>query len=150
MGEAFFYHMTQSPLERTLPMILTRALDRDWRVLVRGRDETRLNWLDERLWLEPRDGFLPHGLAGGAFDTDQPVLLTHAQVPATGFGCLVTLDGAGITPEEITASERSCILFDGNDPAAVELARSQWRALTESGVVAKYWSDAGGKWEQKA
>jgi DNA polymerase-3 subunit chi len=150
MGDAFFYHMTDSPLERTLPMILTRALANGWRVLVRGVDEKRLDWLDERLWIEPKDGFLPHGKAGGDFDAEQPVLLGPPDTSATGFACVVTLDGASITPDEIAASERACILFDGNDPAAVEAARAQWRTLTGAGVAAKYWSDAGGKWEQKA
>ena len=150
MGEAFFYHMTETPLERTLPVLLARSLERGWRILVRGRDEGRLAWLDERLWLEPKDSFLPHGRAGGEFDADQPVLLAPDGHDATGFACLMTLDGAGVTPGEITASERTCILFDGNDQAAVEFARTQWRTLTGAGVQAKYWSDASGKWEQKA
>ena len=35
MGEAFFYHMTRTPLEATLPALLTRALEQGWRVAVR-------------------------------------------------------------------------------------------------------------------
>ena len=76
MGAAFFYHLTQRPLEATLPMLLTKALQAGWRVAVRGRDAGRMAWLDEKLWLGPEDGFLPHGLAGGAHEADQPVLLT--------------------------------------------------------------------------
>ncbi|MEO8531922.1 MAG: DNA polymerase III subunit chi [Deltaproteobacteria bacterium] len=150
MGDAFFYHMTDSPLERTLPMILSRSLDRGWRVLVRGGNPGRLDWLDERLWLDPKDSFLPHGKAGGEFDAVQPVLLGPPDTSTDGFACLITLDGTAISPAEITKADRACILFDGNDPAAVEHARTQWRELTGAGVAAKYWSDAGGKWEQKA
>ena len=150
MGDVFFYHMTASPLERTVPMILTRALARGWRVLLRGSDLRRLSWLDERLWIDPPDSFLPHGLSGGEFDDAQPVLLTADPSPRQGFACLITLDGAPLASAEITAAERSCVVFDGNDPAAVELARTQWREITATGATAKYWSDAGGKWEQKA
>ena len=150
MGDVFFYHMTASPRERTVPMILTRALERGWRVLLRGTDQRRLTWLDERLWIDPPDSFLPHGLSGGEFDDHQPVLLTVDQSPRAGFSCLITLDGAQLETREITAAERACVVFDGNDPAAVDLARTQWREITAAGLPAKYWSDASGKWEQKA
>jgi DNA polymerase-3 subunit chi len=46
--------------------------------------------------------------------------------------------------------ERVCILFDGNDDAAVQVARGQWKALTGAGCAAQYWSEAGGRWEKKA
>ena len=42
------------------------------------------------------------------------------------------------------------VLFDGNDPAAVEAARGQWRRLTGAGAKAQYWAEAGGRWQKKA
>ena len=45
MGAAFFYHLTQRPLEATLPMLLEKARGAGWRVAVRGTDEGRLDWL---------------------------------------------------------------------------------------------------------
>lgn len=75
MGAAYFYHLTQKPLEATLPMLLGKALGAGWRVAVRGTDAARMEWLDQKLWLGAEEGFLPHGLAGGAHDAAQPVLL---------------------------------------------------------------------------
>jgi DNA polymerase-3 subunit chi len=46
--------------------------------------------------------------------------------------------------------ERVCVLFDGNDPSAVETARGQWRNLTGAGCSAQYWSEESGRWEKKA
>ena len=51
--------------------------------------------------------------------------------------------------DRCTALERACIVFDGNDPEALERARAQWRALKEAGVAAEYWSEADGRWERK-
>lgn len=150
MGEAYFYHMTLSPLEKTLPALLAKALDAGWRVVVRGTDEARLDWLDQRLWLGAPDGFLPHGRAGGPHDADQPVLLTRATEAPNGADCLVSVDGAGIGADEVAAAKRAMVLFDGNDPAAVDKARALWRKLTEAGVKAKYWSQELGNWEMKA
>jgi len=150
MGAAYFYHLTQRPLEVTLPLLLGKALQAGWRVAVRGRDPGRMTWLDQKLWLGPEDGFLPHGLAGGPHDADQPVLLTTGAEQPNGAMCVMAVDGAEVAPDEVQALERVCILFDGNDADAVTIARGQWKALTAAGCSAQYWSEASGKWEKKA
>ena len=150
MGAAYFYHLTQRPLEVTLPLLLGKALQAGWRVAVRGRDPARMDWLDQKLWLGPEDGFLPHGLAGGPHDADQPVLLTTGAERPNGAMCVMAVDGAEVAPDEVQALERVCILFDGNDTDAVTIARGQWKALTAAGCSAQYWSEASGKWEKKA
>ena len=150
MGHAMFYHLTRAPLEVTLPMLLGKTLQAGWRVVVRGTDAGRMEWLDERLWLHPEDSFLPHGLAGGPHDADQPVLLTTGTDLPDDVQYLMTVDGAGITPDEVLRMERGAILFDGNDAAAIERARTQWRQLTSAGVKAQYWSEDSGRWQKKA
>lgn len=151
MGAVYFYHLTRQPLERTLPMLLEKARGAGWRVLVRGTDAARLDWLDEKLWLGPEEGFLAHGRAGGPHDAIQPVLLTEADgAAANAAQCLMSVDGAEVTSEEVTTYERACILFDGNDEAATAYARTQWKALTDAGCAAQYWSEESGRWEKKA
>lgn len=150
MGAALFYHLTQRPLEVTLPALLEKALGAGWRVAVRGTSPERLRWLDDRLWLGGEDKFLPHGLAGGEFDADQPVLLTVDAETPNGAACLMAVDGAEISPQEASEMERVCILFDGNDEASVTRARGQWKALTGAGIPAQYWSEDSGRWEKKA
>jgi DNA polymerase-3 subunit chi len=150
MSEVYFYHLTQRPLEAVLPVLLERVLARGGRAVVRGRDPERMAWLDQKLWLGSDDGFLPHGLAGGAHEARQPVLLTTGAENPNAAGFLMLVDGAELAPAELTALERACILFDGNDGTAVDHARGQWKALTGAGCAAKYWSEASGRWEMKA
>ncbi|GGH19397.1 DNA polymerase III, chi subunit [Cribrihabitans marinus] len=150
MGAVYFYHLTRRPLEETLPVLLDKARGAGWRIAVRGRDPGRLDWLDERLWLGPEDGFLPHGRAGGPHDADQPILLTTAAEAPNGAVCVMAVDGAEVAPDEVAALERVCILFDGTDPQAVQTARDQWKALTGAGCPAQYWSEESGRWEKKA
>lgn len=149
MGAAYFYHLTRRPLEDTLGMLLGKARGAGWRVAVRGRDAARLTWLDEKLWLGPEDGFLPHGVAGGPQDADQPILLTTGDA-GNDPQCLMTIDGAEVSAEEVAALDRVCILFDGNDADALSVARGQWKALTDAGAAAQYWSEESGRWEKKA
>lgn len=148
MGAAFFYHMTTQPLEVTLPMLLSKARGARWRVVVRSGSVERLDQLDAQLWMG--EGFLAHGRAGGAHDADQPILLTEGVDLPNGASCLVSLDGAEVGADEVQASDRVMILFDGQDGEAVARARVQWKALSEAGCAAQYWSQDGGRWEKKA
>lgn len=150
MGAAYFYHLTRAPLETVLPMLLEKSVAAGWRVMVRGADDGRMKWLDERLWLGRDDGFLPHGLAGGEHDATQPILLTTAATAANNPTCILAVDGADVSAEQVGEMERVSILFDGNDEAALARARSQWKTLTEAGCSAQYWSQESGNWEKKA
>ncbi len=149
-GEVFFYHMTLTPLEATLPVLLTRSLQNGWRVVVRGTRDQTLTALDENLWLTPQDGFLPHGMSGGPHDADQPVLLTTTTDIPNAANTLIAIDGAAVSAEEMTSLDRVSILFDGTDANAVAHARNQWKAVRAAGCTAKYWSQESGRWEEKA
>ncbi len=150
MGAAYFYHLTRAPLEATLPLLLSKARGAGWRIAVRGIDETRMEWLDAKLWLGDEEAFLPHGRAGQPHEADQPILLTTSEALANAPDCLMTIDGAAIAPDEVNQLERVCVLFDGHDDAAVQTARGQWKALTDAGCAAQYWSEEAGRWEKKA
>ena len=147
MGDVYFYHLTERPLEATLPVLIEKALGAGWRVAIRGRNTAELEALDTRLW--QGDGFLPHGLAGGDYDAEQPVLLTTGAA-ANDPACVIAIGGADVTPDEVKDLSRVCILFNGADEGAVEGARAQWRALTSAGVSAKYWAEEDGRWTMKA
>lgn len=150
MGTVMFYHLIQSAPADTLAVNAPRALQQGWRVMVRGTDPAALERLDAALWLKGGDeSFLPHGLAGGPQDADQPVLLGPG-APANGAKVLALVDGAEATDAEIEAMERVWVLFDGNDEARLQAARAQWKAMTGAGHAAQYWSEESGRWEKKA
>ena len=148
MAVARFYHLTLDAPEGLLPRLIGMAREGGLAVALRGASRERMQALDTALWRLP--AFLPHGLAGGAHDADQPVLLVWDDAPAPDLpnrpGCLIALDAAPVSVEEAAALEKLCILFDGNDAAAVEAARGQWRALTAAGIEAEYWKREGPRW----
>jgi DNA polymerase-3 subunit chi len=150
MGTVLFYHLTRSTVADTLAQLLPRALGQAWRALVRGTDAAVHDGLDAALWLRGGDdSFLPHGLAGGPHDADQPVLLSTGDA-VNGAKVLALIDGAGVSDAEIAAMERVWVLFDGNDPARLQAARRQWKDITGAGHPAQYWSEESGRWERKA
>lgn len=150
MGAVYFYHLTRGPLEQTLAVLLEKARGAGWRTAVRGCDPDRMSWLDDRLWQGAKDSFLPHGLQGGQHDALQPILLTTGPAAVNEPECVMAIDGAAVAPEEISALQRVCVLFDGSDAEAVQHARGQWKKLTDAGCSAQYWSEESGRWEKKA
>lgn len=148
MGMILFYHLTRSPVEETASLLLGKSLGAGWRVMLRGTNVARLMALDEQLWLGDDESFLPHGIAGSAQDADQPVLLGTGAI-TNAARALLLIDGAEPLPDEVAALERVWILFDGNDDAALQFARAQWKTLTAQGLHAQYWSEETGRWQMK-
>ena len=146
MAEVLFYHLTQTPLERTLPELLEKSLQRGWRVLVKGGSADRLAFLDAALWSYRDDSFLPHGT-----DTPehQPIYLTIGDDEPNGANILMMVDGASYPVERMEGFERVCLIFDGNDQDAVAAARENWKAVTSANLRAVYWSQDTGSWVQK-
>ena len=148
MSELWFYHLERSELERALPPLLEKCLQRGWRALVRGGVAERLDALDASLWTFRDDSFLPHARAGAGEPTRQPVLLTTEAGNPNAAQVLFLIDGA--EPDDLESFARTCIVFDGRDEAALESARSRWKQAKESGLAASYWREsAAGKWEQQ-
>lgn len=141
-----FYHLTQSPAASTLQGILPRALQAGWRVLLRG-DAAALQDLDAKLWQGGETNFLPHGMAGGAQDADQPILLGN--IPSTGFDALALIGTTALDLAEAAALQRVWVLFDAADEGQVASARTLWKSVTEAQIHAQYWAEDGGKWAKK-
>lgn len=150
MAEVFFYHLTATPLEQTLPWLVEKALARDWSVLIRCGSEAGLSSLDALLWIFRDESFLPHGLASDPNAARQPVCLTLSDGNANGADVLMLVDGARVAPEEPHGYRRVCLMFDGNDAAALDVARADWRACGKAGLAATYWAQDGGRWVQRA
>ena len=143
-----FYHHTESGPDETALNLLPRALAQGWRVALRCGPGDRAAWWDQRLWLGPEDGFLPHGIAGGPHDDRQPVLI-GPEVSGQGRQALVLTDGTTATADEAAGLERVWVLFDGADPAAVDGARALWRQAQAGGQGLQYWAETAGRWEKK-
>src|SRR5919205_246230 len=70
MTEVWFYHLQGQPLERVLPNLLERSLERGWRIVVQAASDERVEALDAHLWTYRDDAFLPHGTDRDGEDPD--------------------------------------------------------------------------------
>ena len=149
MTELLFYHLQNQPLERVLPTLLERSLDRGWRVVVQCASDERVEALDAHLWVFRDDSFLPHGTHKDS-PADQPILLTTRDDNPNGANVRFLVDAAPL-PADAAAYDRIVVVFDGGDPDAVALARERWKAAKAAGFEATYWqADEHGRWSRKA
>jgi DNA polymerase-3 subunit chi len=150
MTEILFYHLQRQPLERVLPTLLEKSLERGWRVVVQTASEERAEALDAHLWTFRDDSFLPHGTWREGEAREQPVLLTVHDDNQNGASVRFLLDGVAL-PADVAAYERIVLLFDGEDPDAVDTARARWSEAKQNGFEVTYWQpDDNGRWQRKA
>jgi len=148
--EVLFYHLHRQPLERVLPTLLEKSLERGWRVVVQSSSEERVEALDAHLWTFSDDSFLPHGIWRDAEAREQPVLLTVNDDNPNGATVRFLIDGAGI-PSDAAAYVRIVLLFDGDDADAVDAARARWSEAKSQSFDVTYWQpDEQGRWQRKA
>src|SRR4051812_29218697 len=132
MTEMLFYHLDSQPIERVLPSLLARSLERGWRVVVQAASDERVEALDTHLWTYSDDSFLPHGTYRDAEARERPVLLPANDDNPNGPPFLFLTDGARV-PADAAAYARIVLLFDGEDPDAVEAARAHWQTAKAGG-----------------
>ncbi len=149
MPEVLFYHLQRQPLERVLPLLLEKTLERGWRAVVRTASPERLVALDEALWTYREESFLPHGTRADGAPDSQPIYLTLDDERPNGADCAFITDGAPLPSDD--AYQRIVLLFDGNDDDALAAARQSWKDVKARGFPATYWQqDDNGRWEKKA
>jgi DNA polymerase III subunit chi len=150
MTEILFYQLQRQPLEKVLPTLLEKSLERGWRVVVQASSEERVEALDGHLWTYRDESFLPHGTWREPDAAQHPVVLTVHEHNPNAANVRFLLDGVSV-PEDPAGYERIVLLFDGEDGDAVAAARAHWSAAKAKGFDTTYWqADERGRWVRKA
>jgi DNA polymerase-3 subunit chi len=149
MTEVLFYHLQSQPLERVLPGLLERCIERNWKTVVQVGSPERCDALDAHLWTWRDDGFLPHGAGKDPNAALQPVWITAGDDNPNAATVRFLADGAALS--DYAPYARVVLMFDGNDPDAVDRARESWKAAKSAGHDATYWQQTPeGRWVKKA
>ena len=150
MTEALFYHLDGQPLERVLPVLLQKSVERGWRVVVEAGTPERLAALDSHLWTFDDGAFLPHGTLADGHAELQPVYLAAGPETPNGATVRFLVDRATL-PDDVERYERLVLIFNGADETALGEARAAWKALKARGLDVTYWQQDGeGRWIRKA
>ena len=141
-----FYQLSETPPEQVIATLAEKVLEGDGRLLIIAEDEAQLARLDRILWDQGSASFLPHGVAGGADDARQPILLSSSPDAPNQARNMLIADGQW--REAALTYDRSFYLFDSD---TLEGARLAWKLLAgREGVERRYWAREGGRWVKKA
>jgi len=150
MTEILFYHLKGQTPEQVLPALLQKSLERGWRVVVQASSDERVEALDAHLWTWREDAFLPHGTWRDAEAAEQPIVLTVNDENPNRATVRFLVDGATMA-SDAGGYERIVLLFNGDDPDAVDTARARWSEAKAAGAEVTYWqADEQGRWRQQA
>jgi DNA polymerase III subunit chi len=148
MTEILFYHLLRQPLERVLPTLIEKSLERGWRVAVQAGSPERVEALDAHLWTFRDDSFLPHGDWRDPHAHEHSVLLMAGDGNLNSAAVRFLVDGAPL-PADAAAYARIVLIFDGEDVDAVAAARERWNAAKAKGFDLTYWRmDGEGRWRK--
>ena len=141
-----FYQLAETPPEQVIATLAEKVLEGDGRLLIIAEDEAQLARLDRILWDQGSASFVPHGVAGGADDARQPILLSSSPDAPNQARNMLIADGQW--REAALTYDRSFYLFDSD---TLEGARLAWKLLAgRDGVERRYWAREGGRWVKKA
>ncbi len=143
-----FYQLAASPFESVLVRIVNKAWERGLRVCLRAADAGHAHYLNELLWRQPIDGFLPHGLWNGSEIEKQPVLIAPVVDDRNGASVIVLA-----VAERVPEPERFDMVVDfvpGADPNALAASRDRYRHYRDRGCTMEYWIQTPeGGWHKK-
>ncbi len=149
MTEVSFYHLQRTSLEKALPSLLEKVLEKGLRALVLAGSDERVEALNTALWTYDPGSFLPHGGPKDGPGEGQPIYLTtDPDSNPNGAGILVQVDGN--YTNDFSGFERVLDIFNGNDPEALAAARGRWKSLKDAGHDLAYWQQGEtGGWQKK-
>lgn len=149
-AEVMFYHLGHRPLEKVLPLLLEKTIDRGWKALVRTGLPERVEALDDILWTYSDDSFLPHATDADDQLADEAIVITSGEANPNAAECCFLLDGAAF-PSDPSQFQRIVLMFDDADEEMKQAARAQWKIIKAAGLDASYWQqNEQGRWEKKA
>ncbi len=149
MAEISFYQLTNTPLEKALPLLMEKVLASGKRGLVLVKEEAKLKTLDNVLWTYSSPKFLPHGTEKDGQAEKQPIFLTQKEENPNKAEMLVLVDGQ--EPAFLPEFSRVLDVFDGRDETQLAAARARWAKYKHQGLKTKYFrQNEKGGWEEAA
>ena len=151
--DVWVYHLTTQPLEKALPTLLERSIERGWTAVVQMSSQERLTSLDNFLWTYAEESFLAHGTAADGDPELQHVYLTTGPENPNEAEVRFFIESARVSPilDGGGVYERIVVMFDGNNDEELQAARAQWKELKAKELELSYWQqDENGAWAKKA
>ncbi|PIR32009.1 MAG: DNA polymerase III subunit chi [Alphaproteobacteria bacterium CG11_big_fil_rev_8_21_14_0_20_44_7] len=141
--EVSFYHLSSTPIEKAVPILLEKAYEGGHRCMVLAKEQD-IDAFDKTLWTFHPRKFLPHGTKN---PEKQPIFITSKNDNQNNATVIAVVNAEVI---DMNGFEKILDIFDGNVEADLSAARARWKSYKEQGANLRYWfQDEKGKWLEK-
>ncbi|MBX7482495.1 DNA polymerase III subunit chi [Qipengyuania qiaonensis] len=140
-----FYQLSRDPVDVTVAKLARKVLQAGERLLVVSGDEMQRAHLSQVLWQQGGGAFLANGMAGGAYEARQPILLSD--VCSAPNEARMALIADGQWRDEALGFDRVLLLFDADQRDA---AADLWRRFARDEAVDNriHKQDGNGAWRE--
>jgi DNA polymerase-3 subunit chi len=125
-----FYQLSRDPVDVTVAKLARRVLQAGERLVIVSGDDAQRAHLSQVLWQQGGAAFLANGMAGGADEARQPILLSGTCGSPNGARMALIADGTW--REEALEFDRVLLLFDA---AQRDAAAALWRRFAQDETI---------------
>ena len=148
MADIRFYHLERQDLDTALPALVSKALSKGHRIVIKAPDNSEIERLNTHLWTYSPNSFIPHGSKKDGHEANQPVFITdNDEIPNEADVLILT---HSCEHGDLSNFKLVCDMFDGRNDDAVQAARSRWKTYKDGDHDVTYWQQsAQGGWTEK-
>ena len=148
--EITFYHLTRINLQKSLPKLLEKILQKSERVVLSVETEAAVTLWNDTLWTYHPQSFLPHGTAKEGFASAHPIWIT-AGIDNPNGASIVMRPGIQSFPDITVLSaqgfQKIIHVFESDPEEGQQQAQQLWQKYKGLGAMGAYWQqEAAGGW----
>ena len=146
LEKAFFYNMSHRDVVADIAWLAENIFKKNNRIVIFCTDQETTEVVDDFLWANKDDSFIPHSKKKDGKDTFDPILVTADLDGSYDHNVLLALNGGLIKEKDWQRFAKIYYFFDDQDIKEKENARSMWKSFSSLNIDCKYWINEKNKW----
>ena len=149
MPEIFFYKTLPLEVEKTFYSLVEKSIEMGLVSIAIFNDNEKLDLIDDFLWINKQDSFLPHVKRSDEILTDLSIPLYLTTEDENPYNAKVLFCIDGYIPKEIDSWERLIFISDSNDDILLEKFKNFYEKIKKDfKEIVFYKNTEDGKWAE--
>tara|TARA_B100001057_G_scaffold487335_1_gene569900 strand:+ start:598 stop:1071 length:474 start_codon:yes stop_codon:yes gene_type:complete len=146
LEKVFFYNSSQRDIVADIAWLTENLFMKNNSIVIFCTDQETVEVVDDFLWANREDSFIPHSAKKNGEKSIYPILITTSIDEGYEHDVLLALNGVLIEEKNWQRFSKIYYFFDNEDNNEKETARSMWKSFSSLNVECKYWINEGNKW----
>ena len=146
LEKAFFYNASHRDIVADIAWLAENVFKKNNRIIIFCNDQETTEVVDDFLWSNRGDSFIPHTTKKYRKDALDPILVTTDLDGDYEHNVLIALNGVLIKEKDWQRFAKIYYFFDDQDIKEKENARLMWKRFSSLDIDRKYWVNEKNKW----